>query len=433
MAKITKRTVDATRAGAARIIVWDGELKGFGLVALPSGVKSYVYQYRNSHGVKRRLTIGKHGGSLTPDQARARAQELQRAVRDGRDPLEDKSERRNATTVGNLLDAYLASQAFAEKKPSTQTTDRSRIERHLRPLLGRLHVDALTTEAIKRAAAAIRTGKTAVVEKTGPRGLARVTGGEGTARKAIRILSAIFTWAGPRGERLIVANPCEGLSLGVDGERDTILEDADAYGRLFATLDAMEREHRVRSPVADAIRVIALTGARRGEITGLRWEHVDLKSGKITLPAARHKTGGKTGKPRDIRLPPVAQAIVARQPSGEPGDLVFRPAHGDRPASLAKPWRSIRKEASLPESLGLHGLRHTIASHLAMNGAQASEIMTALGHAQLSTAQKYVHWAQDARRALAERAASVALAGMALAEGKQAANVEPLKRSRTDG
>ena len=66
------------------------------------------------------------------------------------------------------------------------------------------------------------------------------------------------------------------------------------------------------SPVADAIRLIALTGCRRGEAAGLRWENVDLKQGRILLPPQSHKTGRKTGKPREITLPAEAQKIIAR-------------------------------------------------------------------------------------------------------------------------
>jgi site-specific recombinase XerD len=51
----------------------------------------------------------------------------------------------------------------------------------------------------------------------------------------------------------------------------------------------------------------------------------------------------------------------------------------------------VREETGLPEGIDLHGLRHSLASHMAIQGAEAAEIMTALGHSQLSTAQKYVH------------------------------------------
>ena len=141
---------------------------------------------------------------------------------------------------------------------------------------------------IRRAFAAIRDGKTAARIKTGPRGLARVTGGEGAARYACRLLRAAFTWA--VAERLIERNPTTGVDFGSDGERETVL-DAEGYARLFATLATMEAERRLRPAVADAVRIIAMTGARRGEITGLRWRHVTLKGGRIVLPATGHKTG----------------------------------------------------------------------------------------------------------------------------------------------
>ena len=410
MPKITKRIVDAAApVPGRRYYVWDAEIKGFGVLILPSGVKTYFFRYRNAEGVERRAFIGKHG-AWTPDEARREADELRRAVVAGRDPLADRTEQRNAPMVGDMLRAYLASDRFKTKAPSTQSIDRGRVERHLIPTLGRKLVHAVTPGDVERAFRAITDGKTAADVKTGARGRARVVGGEGTARMAVRLLSAAFGWA--IQERLAKTNPCEHVKTGSDGSRNLILEDAGEYRRLFVAIDKLESEGRVRAPVADAIRLIALTGARRGEITGLRWEHVDLRRGLLTLPPKSHKTGRRTGKPRLIGLPSAAQAIISRQPAGEPGDLVFPPSAGAGPLSLAKPWRVIRAEAALPREIGLHGLRHSLASHMAMDGAEAAEIMTALGHGQLSTAQKYVHWAQDARQGLAERAAAVALAGM---------------------
>ena len=84
--------------------------------------------------------------------------------------------------------------------------------------------------------------------------------------------------------------------------------------------------------------------------------------------------------------------------------------------NVTRPWRTIRREAGLPDGIGLHGLRHSLATHLAMQGAQAAEIMTALGHRRLATAQKYVHWAEDSRAALAERAATIVTNAMKRSE-----------------
>jgi integrase len=205
---------------------------------------------------------------------------------------------------------------------------------------------------------------------------------------------------------------------------------SDDYAQLFRTLSKMENEHRIRSTVADAIRLIALTGARRGEVVGMKWVHVDLKSGLITLPPKSHKTGSKTGKPRHIGLPTEAQAIIARQPEGESDDYVFRPSKGEGTLAIAKPWMAVREEANLPDNLGLHGLRHSLASHLAMAGASAVELMEAMGHKQVSTTQRYIHFAERARSTLAQRAAAMAVAGMAEADGKKKADVVPLKKPR---
>lgn len=424
--RITKNTVDTAKPAEKSHILWDSTLKGFGVLVLPSGVKSYVFQYRNAYGRSRRATIGRHG-TITAEQARAAAKDLGAAVQvDKRDVVAERKARRNAHTVSDVLTAYLGSAKFAEKAESTRAVDKGRIERHLRPRLGDKVLLELSREDVRRAFAAIRDGKTATDEKTGPRGRAIVRGGEGTARMAIRLLRAVLTWAIDEG--IVSENVATGVKIGSDGTRDVILT-AKQYETLFKALDKLEEQRQIRQPVADAIRVIALTGARRGEVAGLQWRHVDLKRGLLILPPSQHKTGGRTGKPREIALPAAAQAIVARQENGKPDDLVFAPAKGEGAISLSKPWRLVREAAKLPEDVGLHGLRHALASTMALQGAQAAEIMAALGHRQLSTAQRYVHFAQDARVALLDRHTAGIAAAMKPGK-KKSAKVTQLKRRR---
>ena len=217
-----------------------------------------------------------------------------------------------------LLDRYVGSVTFTKAK--VRDTQTGQIERHLKQLLGKRHVASLKPEDIRGAFAAIRDGKTAGTFKTGPRGLARVTGGEGAARYACRLLRAAFNWAVP--EELIDRNPTTGISFGQNGERNVSL-DARQYKKLFETLRKDQDQRRLHSgkEVADAIRVIALTGARRGEIANLQHRYVDLRSGRIELPRRAHKTGKKTGKPRVITLPSAAQEIIARQPQRRAGRL----------------------------------------------------------------------------------------------------------------
>lgn len=418
MPKITKTEIDKCLFKGAMYFLWDDETKGFCAMVYPSGTITYAFQYRTPEGRTRRYTIGKHG-AVTADQARAIAKKLAADIVAGlnTDPSERKQERRHALTVSELLDRYMASAKFAEKSDSTKATDLSRIERHLKPLAGRVIADKLTTEQIRRMFADIRDGKTASDIKTGLRGRAITTGGEGTARKAVRILRAVLNWGVEQG--YLKNNPATGVKVGVDGTRETILHEQEQYRRLFDTLNTMEQERRIRSEVADIIRVIALTGARRKEIAALRWSHVDIRRGLLVLPPDSHKTGKKTGKPREIGLPATAQAIIARRTQGKPDDYVFPPTSGNNPIDLTRQWRGVRKEANLPDDIGLHGLRHSLASMMAVQGAQAAEIMVTLGHRDLSTSQKYVHWAQDAKAALVERhtaGISAALEGREKAE-----------------
>ena len=410
MKKLTKRTVDAERPGDDQRFLWDVEIKGFGLKVFPSGTKTFVYQYRTPEGRSRRLTIGKYSDTLTADQARALAKDKAYEFHAGRDPMGEKQARRNALTVDDLLDLYMKSEKFASNAQTTQATDRGRINRHLKPLLGKVFADTLTDEQVLKAHRAIKEGKTAVRVKTKARGLAKVTGGEGTANKCVILISAAYSWA--MKNKFAESNPAAKMQFGASGVRDTILGDAKDYGRLFAALQKMENEKRIRSAAADAIRFIALTGARRGEATGLQWQWVDLKSGLITIPPKAHKAGHRTGKPRIIALPAEAQAIIARQPEGDPDSRVFRPAKGIGPISFTKSWPAVRTAAALPANIGLHGLRHSIGTHLAMAGASSVELMETLGHRQIGTTIRYVHFAEQARSTLAERAASVAMAGL---------------------
>src|SRR5688572_27753004 len=90
--------------------------------SLPSGVKSYLYDYRTPQGIKRRITIGKHG-DWTADEARKKADDYRDVVKHGGDPLGAKRAEREAATVGDMLNAYLASETFANLSDESRRTD----------------------------------------------------------------------------------------------------------------------------------------------------------------------------------------------------------------------------------------------------------------------------------------------------------------------
>jgi hypothetical protein len=138
-------------------------------------------------------------------------------VAKGGDPSAEKQETRKAATIGELCDGYreaaeagrILTRRKTTKKPSTLDGDRGRIERHIKPVLGRLKVAAVTSSDIERFRDAVSEGATAARIKTGKRGLARVSGGRGTATRAMGLLGAIFAFAVRRGLR--ADNPVRGV------------------------------------------------------------------------------------------------------------------------------------------------------------------------------------------------------------------------------
>jgi len=123
-AKITKRTVDSAKPGDRDYLIWDPELKGFGLKVTPAGNRIYIVQYRlgGRGSPTRRYTIGKHGAPWTPDKARTEARRLLGAIADGKDPQLAKSAEKAAMTVNELCDLYLK-EGCDTKKASTIATD----------------------------------------------------------------------------------------------------------------------------------------------------------------------------------------------------------------------------------------------------------------------------------------------------------------------
>jgi len=424
--KLTKTVVQAWEFNEKDRVLWDGNLPGFGVRANRDGSKSFIIDYRNRYNTKRRYTIGKMTEMLTADKARKKADALLSSIRvDGFDPLGAERATRNAAKVNEMIDAYLASAKFASKADSTKYMDRSRAKRHLRPTLGKFRVEEVTPDRVRRAFADIRDGKTAVVEKTGKRGKARVRGGETAARGAIKLLRSMFTWAIQEG--IANTNPVVGVEIGQNRTRETILETPQQYADLFAALDRLQTHRQIQDAAADAIRVLAFTGARRNEIVTARWSWVDLEAGTVTVPAAHHKGGHSSGKAKVVALNSAARTIIGNRPRGKPADFVFPSRRGDSHITLpSKLWKLIRAEAGLPEGITNHALRHSLGTLMAAQGAEAAQIMAALGHSQLSTTQRYIHLARDTRAELAERFT----AGIVAAVDNPKADVVDLKDKR---
>lgn len=398
--RISKRTVDAVKPADRDTYLWDRDLAGFGLKVTPAGGKVYLIQYRlgGRRGRVRRVTIGRHG-PLTPDQARQGARRLLGEVAAGHDPAEAKSVARRDLTVAELCNLYLE-EGCATKKPGTILNDRSRIERHIKPLLGRRTVRAVTTADVDRVLRDVAAGKTARDEWTGPRGRAIVTGGEGVANRTIETLGAVLTFGAKRGLR--ADNPVKGVKKFNTRRHERFLSPKE-LAHLGDALTAAEQEG-INQVAIVAIRLLALTGARKSEILTLRWQHVEMERQLLRLPDS--KTGSKV-----VPLGAPALELLASLPRIEGNDYVLPGTNGKHFVGLQKVWRYIRERAGI-ENFRLHDLRHSFASVAVAGGDSLYLVGKVLGHRQSRTTEVYAHLADHPLRAVADRTSGQIAAAM---------------------
>lgn len=397
--KLTKTVVESVLSRPTDYFIWDTELRGFGVKIAKGGRKTYVCQYRTPGGragESRRLSIGAHGAPWTVDLARAEAKKILGRAANAEDPAADKQDLKRQLSVAQLCDQYLA-HGCATKKASTLATDKGRIERHIKPLLGRKKVPDVTRADVKRFLQDVAHGKTATSVKTRLHGRAIVRGGKGTATRTVGLLGGILSYAVDCG--IIEANPVVGIKRFPDKKGDRYLNN-----RELAALGAAIRQARLIGENATALSILELlifTGARKGEIEALRWSEVDFDSSCLRLGDS--KTGQKTIaiNAEALRL---LQALV---PPGGPNtvalsEFVFPAYRGDGYyKGTPHVWERVRAAAGLRD-VRLHDLRHSFASVAVSMGASLPMIGALLGHADSATTQRYAHLHDDPLRAASE-------------------------------
>ncbi|HEY2008418.1 MAG TPA: integrase arm-type DNA-binding domain-containing protein [Rhizomicrobium sp.] len=411
MTKLTKRTVDAAEAfGDRETLYWDDDLPGFGLRVMPSGAKAWVIQYRNRHGRTRRMTFGKVG-RLTPDEARRDAKQRLAAVDRGEDPADARAAERNAQTVAQLCDEYLEA-GKGRIKASTLKVDKSRIERHVKPLLGSRAVAGLTHADMDKFLRDVMTGKSVkpAPKPTGkdpkrPRG-GVAKGGAAVAARTLGMLGTILERAVRDG--VLDKNPARGIKR----PKDNAAKPAFAFEKVKAVGIAMREEAQENAETEsqeakvgrNAIRALLLTGFRR-------MEGLTLKVGMVDAPAHCARLADTKSGPQMRALGRSAlEHFQTITPKGaRAADFMFPGSSKEgHLVGLPKMWARIAKRAKL-KGVTLHGLRHWFASAATELGYSDLIIGALLGHAKRGITGRYATAPDPALVAAADRI-SVALA-----------------------
>jgi integrase len=353
-------------------IAWDSQVAGFGLRLTAAGARAFILNYRTRVGRLRRFTIGSFPEWST-GAARTEASELRKQIDRGGDPLGDIQTGRQAPTVADLCDRFIA-EHLPRKRPSTAKTYRQQIAAEIIPALGSIKVADVSFGDVDR-----------LHSKISKRAKTR-------ANRVMATLSKMFTLAikwQMRGD-----NPCKSVERNQETKRRRYLSP-DELERLTAALASY---HDRQS--ADILSLL-LTGARRGEVLAARWD--DFDSGFMTWikPSAVTKQKLEHRAPVSAAARALLQDIRKRVP--DDSEWIFPVIGATHRKDVKDAWAMICKTAKI-NGVRVHDLRHSYASILASDGVSLPIIGALLGHTQASTTQRYAHLFDDPLRAATDRA-----------------------------
>jgi integrase len=349
-------------------------------------LKSGRYRVRfTDEATGERVSLGTFGSKADAEQALAKTvadQSRGRWVRPdaGNVLLEDYARQWVASRLGRN---------GAPLRPRVRELYEGQLRLHILPTLGRVPLGRLRP-------ATIRMWYAALVER-GP--------GASTAAKCYRLLHAILNTA--IGDGLIAVNPCTIRGAGAENAAERKLPTVE---QVFELADAVKPRYRA------LVLVAAFSGLRRGELFGLRREHVDLKHGTVSVEVQRQQLASGehiVGPPksdagrRTVALPAETLAVLAdhlaRYTGAEPSAWMFTGEKGGplREGVWQHEWARARETIGLPD-LHFHDLRHVAATLAAATGAGVKEIMYRIGHSSPQAALRYQHASQRRDRNIAD-------------------------------
>jgi integrase len=384
-------------------VTYDDDVPGFGCRVTAGGARSFVLNYVTRGGRERRITIGGCSDDWSTTEARREAKRLRHLIDQGGDPLADIEDERAAPTVTDLIERFKA-EHLPKRRASTVDAYTRMLDKHIGPHFGpHIKVADVRFEDIDAL----------------HRRLTR-NGSPYMANRCVAVLSKMFSMA--ERWRMRTDNPARGIEKNSEAKRKRYLS-GDELSRLVTALAGYSDQQ-----IANAFRLLLLTGARRGEVLAMEWGALDLGAGIWT------KAGSTTKQKTDHVVP---LSAPARQLLSEIRDQYIR-LHPKKPlpqyvfpgsgesghvVEIKKGWAAICKRAGITK-LRIHDLRHSFASQLISGGAPLALIGSLLGHSNPTTTHRYAHMFDDPQRKAVESVGAVVTAA-----GKPpVAEAVPLKR-----
>ncbi len=345
-----------------KVTYFDTDIKGFLLELRSSGTGTFYFRYREHNSKVRLKRLGRLG-EIAVQEARAAAYDLWQKIRNGQQlPIPKKQRNEGMTTLEIFAkEQYLP---YAKTHKRSWKTDAMILKNHLLPRFGKMQIHLVHRADVVK-----------MQKEQRQNGLEPAT-----CNRILMLLKFMFNCAIrwdllPEGE-----NPCSGVSqFPISGGRERYLTREEAK-RLLRELDVVDD-----TQIANILRMLLFTGARKGEILHMRWEDCDLAARVLKVPLS------KSNKVRYIPLSDKAIQILKSIPRKANIPWVFyNPETGNPRTSIYRTWDRIRKNAGIPD-VRIHDLRHSFASFLVRSGRSLYEVQQLLGHHDPKITMRYAH------------------------------------------
>ena len=384
---LSRRVLERLSVDGKDAIFWDRDLAGFGVRVYRSGKKMFAVQTR-AFGRSKRVTLGRYP-DLTPEVARKEAAAVIARIKKGQPVV--PTEPAPVPTVADLAERYQREYVEMHCKPATVSHYGLMLRKHIVPGLG----ERLVADVEYKDILSFHNGLHHMPT---------------VANRAVDILVKMFNLADAWGWRPSGTNPCRGVSRFKVEKHERFVTREELY-RLGQALRAAPAERLASTHAAAAIRLLVLTGCRRNEILGLRWDDLNFETGEMRL------RDSKTGA-RMVPLPPKSAEVFAGLSRTPDNPWVFPGRKkGTRLVNLNDSWDRVRKRSGL-NGVRLHDLRHRFASRALALGESLPMIADLLGHRKVNTTARYAHLARDSVRDSSAKVAADIGARIAPSDGR---------------